>query len=77
MPPFFMTTTIKVDGTKLSMDWQAQQESNPSDPVDLVVLSTDLTTGAPGSTASAGDGNGEAAPQIAKGTTKSTAKAKK
>ena len=75
MPPFFMTTTIKVDGTKLPMDWQAQQESNPTDPVDLIVLSTDLTTGAPGSTASAGDGNGESVPQTT--TTKSTTKSKK
>ena len=71
MPPFFMTTTITVDGTKLPMDWQAQQESDPTKPVDLVVLSTDLTTGAPGSTASAGDGNGEAVEQTTKSTTKS------
>ena len=71
MPPFFMTTTIKVDGTKLSMDWQAQQESNPTDPVDLIVLSADLTTGAPGSTAGGGDVTRVSVPQTTKSTTKS------
>ena len=47
IPPFFMAITIKVDGTEISMDWQAQQTSNPMDEVDLFVLSDDLTESYP------------------------------
>ena len=46
-PPFFMTVTIEVDGEALPNDWQAQQESNPADEVDLFVLSEDLTESTP------------------------------
>ena len=46
-PPFFMTVTITVDGEALPNDWQAQQESNPADEVDLFVLSDDLTEATP------------------------------
>ena len=59
IPPFFMAITIKVDGTEISMDWQAQQTSNPMDEVDLFVLSDDLTesypTSAPKAEEEAGD----------------------
>ena len=59
IPPFFMAITIKVDGTEISMDWQAQQTSNPMDEVDLFVLSDDLTesypTSAPKEEEEAGD----------------------
>ena len=46
-PPFFMTVTITVDGEALPNDWQAQQESNPADEVDLFVLNDDLTEATP------------------------------
>ena len=45
--PFFMTITIEVDGTPIKSDWQAQQTSNPWDPVDLYKLSDDLTDSVP------------------------------
>ena len=54
-PPFFMTVTIEVDGEALPNDWQAQQESNPADEVDLFVLSEDLTEGTPTSAPKAED----------------------
>ena len=37
MPPFFMATTIKVDGTLLDMPWQDDQALDPMADVDLVV----------------------------------------
>ena len=42
-----MTVTIKVDGTPISNDWQAQQTSNPMDTVDLFKSSDDLTESTP------------------------------
>ena len=46
-PPFFMAITIKVDGTLIPNDWQAQQTSDPMAEVDLFVLSDDLTDSTP------------------------------
>ena len=42
-----MAITIKVDGTLIPNDWQAQQTSDPMAEVDLFVLSDDLTTSNP------------------------------
>jgi hypothetical protein len=42
-----MAITITVDGTAIPNDWQAQQESDPTDEVDLFVLSADLTESTP------------------------------
>ena len=42
-----MAITIKVDGTALPNDWQAQQTSDPNAEVDLFVLGDDLTTSYP------------------------------
>jgi len=71
-----MTITITVDGTALAMDWQAQQTSNPADPVDLFVLNGDMTSAAPESTIdSDSDGDGDGADGKAK--TKSSSKSKK
>lgn len=47
MPPFFMATTIKVDGSVADFTWQDDQLLDPAADVDLVVLSDDLTEGYP------------------------------
>ena len=56
-----MTVTITVDGTAIPNDWQAQQESNPGDEVDIFVLSDDLTESTPTSAPHAEDPAPEAA----------------
>ena len=38
MPPFFMATTIKVDGTAQTFSWQDDQTLDPLAAVDLFVL---------------------------------------
>ena len=37
MPPFFMATTIKLDGTVIDMPWQDDQTLDPMADVDLFV----------------------------------------
>ena len=60
-----MAITIKVDGTLIPNDWQAQQTSDPMAEVDLFVLSDDLTTSNPTS-----------APPVAEESVKATSKGK-
>ena len=64
-PPFFMAITIKVDGTLIPNDWQAQQTSDPMAEVDLFVLTDNLTESYPTS-----------APPAAEESVKATGKSK-
>ena len=47
MPPFFMATTITIDGTTASNTWQDDQVLDPATDVDLFTLTPDLTGGYP------------------------------
>ena len=60
-----MAITIKVDGTLIPNDWQAQQTSDPMAEVDLFKLSADLTESYPTS-----------APPVGEQTAKATKKSK-
>ena len=44
-PPFFMATTIKVDGTLATNTWQDDQLLDCYDDVDYFVPATNLTDG--------------------------------
>ena len=55
MPPFFMATTIKVDGTIAPFTWQDDQLLDEDSLVDFYVPATNkVDTFVPGSTAGSG-----------------------
>jgi hypothetical protein len=55
MPPFFMATTIKVDGTIAPFTWQDDQLLDEDSLVDFYVQATNLVdTFVPGSTVGTG-----------------------
>lgn len=69
MPPFFMATTIKVDGTLLDMPWQDDQALDPMADVDLVVPGTNSGEWTPQSQLGKG-GDAPATTEGAQGTDK-------
>ena len=54
MPPFFMATTIKVDGTTQTFSWQDDQALDPLAAVDLFVLGENSGEWTPASQAGKG-----------------------
>ena len=69
MPPFFMATTIKLDGTAIDMPWQDDQTLDPSAAVDLFVPGTNSGEWTPASQVGKG-GDAPSTVQGAKATDK-------